>query len=222
MAVGNSPGHFINKLDCRSGSKIDVIVTEGRITDAKLWHREIQIPYIASTTRLDRNWDWPKLVFWFNLMERLLGRNTIFFQINAKDHRGNAFPVGQLLLADGYPYFPDIGQPSVFLWYMSATPQNALIAHGLPSDIKLMRALVDTAIQFSFQRGYEGRLLLHAAASGDPSEDNDLFQKYAKAIQLIPYPGGSYIGPARNNDGRYFYSDNARSLALTSQLDYLR
>lgn len=139
-----------------------------------------------------------------------------------KDDRGDAFPVGQLLVADGYPYFPDTGQPSVFLWYMAATPTDALIVHGLPSDLKLMRALVDTAIQFSFQRGYDGRLILHAALSGNTSEDNELFQKYERGVGLIPYPGSNRIGPVRKNDGRYFYSDNAKSLALTANLDYLR
>ena len=222
MAVGSFSGKFISNLNCQSGATIPVIVTEGGNGEAKLWHQKIQIPYIAGSGRLDQNWNWPNLVFWFHLMERLLGRNTAFFQFNAKDNRGDAFPVGQLLVSDRYPYFPDKGQPSVFLWFLSAAPTQALIARGLPSDLKLMRALVDTAIQFSFQRGYEGLLTLHAALSGNPSEDNELLQKYERGVELFSYPATRRISPVRRNDGRYFYSDHAQSLALTTKLNYLR
>jgi len=222
MAVKSTVGKFITKLEVGNGPNlIDVKVTEGGSTDAKFWHQNIQIPYISSSTRLDRNWNWPNYIFWYDLMERFLGRNTVYFQINGEDAHGNAFPVGQLLISDGYPFFPDKYQPCVFLWYLSAAPKEALIDYGLPADLRILRALADTAIQFSFQRGYDGLLTLHAASSNKPAEDSQLFGKY-QSVGLVPYPADKRIRPLRKNDGRYFYADRAKSLALTAKLNYLR
>ncbi len=219
------PGKHINRLETRSGTFIDAIIIEGGLDEARYWHQNVQRPYIASSPnfRLDRNWNWPRLVRWLNTVELLAGRNTAFFQINVNTSLGSAFPVGQIFVSDGYPFFPDQRQPSIFLWFLAAAPADALRAGGLPDDLKLMRPLVDAAIQFSFQRGYDGRLTLHAAASGDRRNDIDLYTKYEKGVALIPYGKRSFlISWLRRNDGRYFYADEKCALDLTAKLDYLR
>lgn len=218
-------GKHIAHLESRSGAIIDAVVIEGGLAEALYWHQNVHLPYIAKSPdfRLDRNWNWPRLVRWFNILERLLGRNTAFFQINVKDTLGFAFPAGQVFVSDGFPFFPGQRQESIFLWFLAAPPTTALLAQGLPADLKLMRPLVDVAIQFSFQRGYLGRLTLHAAASGNQANDQELFDKYEKGVGLIPYQNPSpSISPSRRNDGRYFYADEKRALDLTARLDYLR
>lgn len=219
------PGKHIAHLETRSNTLIDAIVIEGGLAEALYWHQNVHLPYIAKSPdfRLDRKWNWPRKVRWFNILERLLGRNTAFFQINVKDALGFAFPVGQVFVSDGFLFFPGQRQASIFLWFLAAAPTTALVAQGLPADLKLMRPLVDVAIQFSFQRGYDGRLTLHAAPSGNQGNDKELFDKYEKGVGLIPYQNpASFISRSRRNDGRYFYADENRALDLTARLDYLR
>jgi len=227
------PGKHIAHLETRSGAVIDAVVIEGGREEARYWHQNVHLPYIAKSPdfRLDRNWNWPRLVSWCYIHERLWGRDTAFFQINVKDTGGFAFPVGQIFVSDGYPFFPGEDQPSIFLWYLTAAPKTALVDHGLPPDLKLMRPLVDIAIQFGFQRGYNGLLTLHAATCRSllkdkkfaTKEDMDLYSKYEKGVCLIPYAEPSlFIRWLRRNDGRYFYTDENRALDLTTKLDYLR
>ena len=198
-------------------------IARGDLRDAVYWHQNIHLPFIATspTFRLDRHWNWPRLVFWTYIIEKLMGRNTAFFQINVATPSGNALPVGQLLVSDGYPFFPRLDEPSIFLWYLAAAPLTALHHHKIPADFKLLRVLVDIAIQFSFQRGYDGRLTLHAASSGVAAEDKNLYDKYC-AIGLTPYAPHLPIRFVRRNDGRYFYADELSASRLSAALDPLR
>ena len=216
-------GTHVQNLQTRAGGFIPAIVTEGDLRDAVYWHQNIHLPFIATspTFRLDRHWNWPRLVFWTYIIEKLMGRNTAFFQINVATPSGNALPVGQLLVSDGYPFFPRLDEPSIFLWYLAAAPLTALHHHKISADFKLLRVLVDIAIQFSFQRGYDGRLTLHAASSGVAAEDKNLYDKYC-AIGLTPYAPHLPIRYVRRNDGRYFYADELSASRLSAALDPLR
>jgi hypothetical protein len=217
-------GRHLRFVELRSGGQTPVVVTEGTLEDARYWHQTVQ-PFVADTTgaRLDRKWHWPRLLSWTSALERMAGRNAVFFQLNAQTPTGEAFPLGQVLLSDGYPFFPDQRQASVFLWYLASAPPSALSAYALPSDLKLMRPLVDIGIQFSIQRGYAGRLTLHAAASGDSTADRNLCDKYEKGVGLAPYGRPAWlVSLFRPNDGRYYYADEARALYLSNRLNHLR
>jgi len=220
------PGKHIKRLKCGSGTLVDAVVIEGGREEALYWHQKVQLPYIAKSPnfRPDRNWNWPwKMRWWPILFQSCTRRNTAFFQINVTTSSGRAFPVGQIFVSDGFPFFPGQRQECIFLWLLAAAPQTALLAQGLPADLKLMPPLVDVAIQFSFQRGYNGLLTLHAARSGDKSADRALYRIYEKNVSLIPYKKQGYVSTMRRrNDGRYFYADEERALELTTKLNYLR
>lgn len=216
------PGKYIRRLARKSGTFVDTVVAEGMRSDAVFWHTNVQLPFIAGTGRLDRHWNWPRLVTWTPILEKTLLRNSVYLQLSCQKPDGRAFPVGQVLISDGYPFLLDHAKPSIFLWYLAGAPETALEANHLPKDLKLMRPLVDIAIQFSFQRGYDGRLSLHAAAGGGRAADRDLLQKYGKGCKLIPLGRSGRVSPVRKNDGRYFYADPQRAVELSADLDYLR
>ncbi len=218
------PGHYLTRLDTRSGTQQVVKVIEGGLRQARRWHHAVHVPFIASDpARLDHRWNWPRLVVWSSILERTALRRSVFLQLNVGLANGDAFPVGQILVSDGFPYFPRPPGDCVFLWYLSAAPSSALTHHGLPADLRLMKPLVDTAIQFSLQRGYGGRLALHAATGGNPAADRKLYDAYKKGIGLEPYAGRSgKIGLFRTNDKRYFHADEQRALDIARRLDYLR
>jgi hypothetical protein len=216
------PGKHISKLEVKSGGFVDAIVTEGTAESALYWHQQVQAPHIAGTARVDRNWNWPRLMTWTSLLEKLLGRRAVFFQLNCAAATGSAFPVGQILVSDGYPFLSDHHKRCIFLWYLAGAPADALKTHGLPTALKLMRPLVDIAIQFSVQRGYGGRLALHAASNKNAADDKALCEKYEKGCKLIPFSAAKRLSGARKNDGRYFYAHEQRALEVSSDLDYLR
>lgn len=219
------PGKHINHLKRRSGTVVDAVVIEGGREEALYWHQKVELPYIANSLdfRLDRNWNWPRKLRWFPRLQLFTSRNTAFFQINVNTSSGAAFPVGQIFVSDGFPFFPGQCQESIFLWLLAAAPPTALRAQGLPADLQLMPPLVDVAIQFSFERGYKGLLTLHAASSRDKSKDRALYRIYERDVGLIPYKKRSLrVSTLRYNDGRYFYADEERALELTKKLNYLR
>lgn len=215
------PGQHIIRLRTASGQHASAKVIEGGNEEARRWHHTIQ-PFIARTDRLDRQWNWPRLISNLGLLERLALRNPVFLQINVPDPNGNAVPVGQVFISDGFPYFPRHRENSVFLWYLAAAPKDALVANRVAPDLKLLSPLVDLAIQFSFQRGYSGLLALHAATSGNASNDYVLFEKYEKGAGLIPVKRSLFVSLFRRNDGRYFHADEQRALDLSKKLDNLR
>ena len=233
-------GQFVREIETKGGRRIPVLVSEAGAEGARYWHQRVQ-PHIINGesrqgkgenegdaqgyNRLDRHWNWPGLYQWTMLLERLNKRRVVLLQMNVKLADGNAFPVGQVLLSDGYPFIRNPRKPSVFLWFLAGAPQGALQEAGLPVDLKLMRPLVDIAIQFSFMSGYEGRISLHAARSGNQEGDQKLYNQYGH-IGLKPHLGklGRFIRfvTLRQNDGRYFYTDEQKALDLSQQLDYLR
>jgi hypothetical protein len=162
------------------------------------------------------------LITYLHLFERLAQRNTAFLQINVSDNQGTAIPVGQVLVSDGFPYFPRHREPCVFLWFLAAAPKEALRAHQLPDDLKLLCPLVDLALQLSFQRKYSGLMALRAATSGNSADDKTLYDKYEKRADLIPVKPSIFISIFRRNDGRYFHADEQRALDLSQKLDTLR
>jgi len=220
-------GRFVTRIDTKSkpGGAVDVKIAEGNLMGAWRWHQAIQAPFIANDPRrlFDHDWHWPGLLLWTSAAERALGRRAVFFQVNATLKSGGALPIAQMIVSDGYTYFPRNEDQCVLLWYVAAAPEQALAHHGFPPDLRLLKPLVDTAIQFSALRGYKGRLVLHAASCGDGPADQKLYDIYGKGLGLAVYDGPlGKISYARANDGRYFYADEKHALDFAQALDYLR
>jgi hypothetical protein len=215
------PGKHIARLVTASGRLVDATVIEGGYEDAVRWHQDIQ-PHVTAMDRLDKAWNWPRLVTYLHLFERLAQRNAVFLQINVSNDQGVAIPVGQALVSDRFPYFPRQRERCVFLWFLAAAPETALRAHKLPADLKLGRPLVDLGLQLSFQRNYAGLSALHAASSDDRLADQALYDLYEKGVGLIPVKRSLFVSLFRRNDGRYFHTDEKRALDLSQKLDKLR
>ena len=215
-------GKFISYLPGGDGrSRVPVVIAEADITDAEVWDRDVQAPWIARTNRIDSDWSWRKNYLRSALVETAVGRELAYLQLQTSAANANAFTVGQVLLSNGYPYPPDRGLPCVFLWYLAGAPPDAATAAGVPSYKGVLAALVDAAIQFSYIRGYDGRLCLHASPAGTDAQRADLLERYHR-IGLKPWNGGWFAGWFRRNDGRYFFADEALASKLTQRLDAYR
>lgn len=99
-------GNFISSLPLRAGGTLPVKVVEADITHAEEWDRDIQVPWIQPLDRIDSAWRWRTLYLRSALLERAVGRELAFLQLVTPAADGSAFVLGQMLLANGFPYPP--------------------------------------------------------------------------------------------------------------------
>ncbi len=204
-----------------AGGEMPVRVAERDISHAGRWDQEIQRPWIDKLDRIDRGWRWHTLYLRSVVMERAVGRQLAYLQLVTRAPDGKSFPLGQMLLASGYPYPPNRSQGCAFVWYLAGTPSQALEHVGIPKPRGILAALVDSAVQFSYIRGYQGRVCLHASPAGSPEQRHALMERY-KRTGLQPHNGGRFVGWFRHNDGRYFVADEDLAAQLTRSLDGFR
>jgi hypothetical protein len=228
--VTATAGRFLRHAETARKTQLSIRIAEATPQTLALWDAHVQ-PHIrdAREFRFDRKWQWAGLLKFHQVQETIIGlagarraADVRLLQAFAERADGTAFPVGQVLLACGFPFIRDWDIPSVFLWYLAAAPRQALHAAGLPPDLKLMRPLVDIAVQESYANGFEGRVGLHAARSRwNLAANRDLYNRY-RHIGLAPLPGGLRASVGRRNDRRYFYLDAPLALDFARRLDYLR
>lgn len=215
---------LLSRLPLReSSSFIDICLRLGDLTDAKNWHTTIQ-PDVINAKRPDAKWNWPNMLTRIGPLERRLGRDVSLYCLEGPNQSGQAVPLAMMLLCEGYPALDGGATDSVFLWFLAATPEATLKKLGVTyrRPALLVEALVDTAIQRSYELGYDGRVGLHAAPEGgDP-----LYCRYRDGARMVALRGAAEISWARRllgkNDKRYFWSDPKLSQSLSNSLDYLR
>lgn len=213
---------FVRELPTADGrGRLPVTVVESDISHAEAWDCEIQRPWIAGTGRIDAGWIWRTNYLRAALLETHAGRHLAYLRLMTPAADGKAFTVGQMLLSDGYPYPSNRKRPCVFLWYLAGAPAPAAAAAGVPAYKGVLAALVDSALQFSYIRGYEGRLCLHASPAGTSQQRDELMERYRR-VGLKPWDGGWFVGWFRRNDGRYWYADETLAAQLSRRLDDYR
>lgn len=214
-------GQFIRHLDSVNGSRVRVKVVEADIEDADAWDADVQANWIAGTSRIDAAWSWRTNYLRSALVEAAVARPLAYLQIQASAPSGEAFPLGQVILVDGFPYPEDKTKRCAFLWFLAAAPSGAVKQAGIPVCRGLLPALVDVGIQFSYICGHNGRLCLHASPKGTLGQRKELVERY-EAAGLKRHPKGWFVGLIRPNDGRYFIADERIASTMTVRLDPLR
>lgn len=210
---------FIKCLPAVGGTGV-VRVRNADLSHAKAWDTTIQLPHIKTTSRIDAGWRWSTLYLRSAVLELIAGRRLAYLQLVAPTPAGFEFPLGQVLISDGFPYPPNEAQPCAFLWYLAGAPTPALQAAGVAQHKAVFAALVDMTIQLSALSGYDGRICLHASPLGTLQQRRDLMERYT-ALGLKLWAGGK-IGRFRPNDGRYFYANESSAELLSSNLDAFR
>lgn len=193
------------------------------MADAQLWHALVQ-PHIRTVRRLHASWDWPVLYRRWQFFERTFRRKASLLCIDMPNGEQRSVPLAILLLSEGYPALDHGGQRSVFIWYLAASPDKALRAMGFEHQrpALVLHAIIDAAIQRSFQLGYDGRVGLHASPEGK----DELFRKYRDDVRMMSLGDEVMLSLLRRlkggKDGRYFCLDPVQARLLSSGLDYLR
>ena len=158
---------------------------------------------------------------WLGLIELLKGREVVAYAVLIKGSQG-AVPAGLVLMSAGYPALDQPTHPSVFVWYLTSAPSQALAALGAKAKPPLLEVLLDIAMVESEARGYGGRIGLHAANDRNSAASRALYQSYLTRGGLTALSGGVALPGVRRNDGRYFVASPAVALARMTALDSYR
>lgn len=217
------PSSFIRRIpDWKSGAELEVGVATGDARIARAWHADVQ-PLVVQDRRLDANWNWPRLLFLTDLIERLNAREIRYLYLYLGGPDGRVVILGQAICSIGYPALNDASVQSVFVWYLTKSPDGWLRRHGLATGVMVVEGLLDCAITLSLAAGFEGRIGLHAAEHPSDREIS------AKLLAVYRRTGLTQLSeaapsprPLQRNDGRYFYADPAGALAIHQKFDYLR
>jgi hypothetical protein len=92
------------------------------------------------------------------------GRRLAYLQLVTPTASGGVFPLGQQLLADGFPCPPDDRRACAFLWHL-AGPRTAVTGAGAQPCEAILAALVDAAIRFSSLAGTMAELVSAGCAA---------------------------------------------------------
>jgi hypothetical protein len=118
VPVTETTGKFITRLPVANGTGV-VRIRESDHSHAKAWDANIQIPYIRPTKRIDASWSWSTLYLRSAVLEVAARRRLAYLQLVAPTATGDEFPLGQVLISDGFPYPTDESLPCAFLWYLA-------------------------------------------------------------------------------------------------------
>ena len=191
--------------------------------DMVIWQRRIQAPYIAPRGGIGSDWNWPALFLACHFSEQALARQAVAFQLRVADEHGDAVPVAQAIFTLPYHWPADPAQFCVFVWFIAATPVEALRAYGIGERFSILPPLLDTAIQVSLSNDLEGRIGLHAAAGSSTAQSLALEEKYRNCnLRQGSKSKGFFRFPFRRNDGRLFYFSSADALEFAARQDDLR
>ena len=189
--------------------------------DTAWWDARVQ-PAIARTPgRADRFWVWSTLLPVLLLHQLSKRRQCRPLVLWAFADNGRLVRAAMSLLIERYPRL-DIAMPGFahFLWFVSAAPDSILARFGVSDPPSLGRVSVDNCLVLSENAALAGRIGLHAAPAGGAR----LLHFYQTNCQLIQLPATAALPPTvrRSNDGRFFYTDDARSAVLLRQGDPYR
>lgn len=188
--------------------------------DAAFWDTHIQ-PYIvrAEEIRADRYWSWNVLRQVFPLSQRVKNRRCLALTTFVASRAGDAVPAAMHLFIERYPHLDAaVGRAATLVWFISAAPDEALLALDVAVPPSLGRICIDNAIVASMNLGMDGRIGLHCARAGG----DELMEFYAKGCRLINLPIGVKLPARKRNDGRYFIADEALAETLAQDFDAQR
>lgn len=195
------------------------------------WHEHYQQIIDKNTKRADYKWIWP--VFYHTTITNMPnqyyngGGYTVGLNIN---HKPYFIPLSMCLYYEKAPALHDPNKESIYLWYLSSAPKEAIDSIYVKYKIKanIIRATgltsLDTVVSKAINEKMFGRVGLHASPDGG----DFLIQWYQKTgmnqlDEAHPLPAVGIRKPInRKNDGRYFYHDRQTAVAFSQKFDHFR
>lgn len=220
---------FVRRAPTKSGEDVPIHIAKMTAAHVLWWHSHVQPIIDRDPTRADKDWNWLLYASFAEVAGRVLVRKPVGYTVGVTDPELDRFvPCALVQLLGRVPALDDHDRESVFVWFLSTAPDEALTTiedYPIPED-RIPRRLgsiaLDVAVTDSLNRRRFGRTALYAdERGGEP-----LLQWYRRrGMTVLPDEDELPPGPRRllkPSDGRYCYYTVPAAIAASKELDPLR
>jgi len=220
---------FVRRAPTKSGELVGIHVSRMTLPHVLWWHSHVQPVIDQDSERADRDWNWLLYVPFSTLAGGVLARQpvgyTVGVRVTKKDH---FIPCALIQLLGRFPALDSPKGKSVFVWFMSTAPDEALSTiarHPIAEDRipkRLGAITLDVAVTHSLNKHRWGRSALYADKDGGDALLH-WYQRQGMSVlpadQRLPRSPRRLIKPS---DGRYCFFTVEAALEASRALDSLR
>lgn len=220
---------FVRRAPTKSGNDVPLRVSRMKMAHVLWWHSHVQPIIDRDPDRADHGWNWLFYVPFAEVAGRVLIRKPAGYTVGICDpERDHFVPCALVQLLGRVPALDDHDRESVFVWFLSTAPDEALMTiaeHAIPEDCmprRLGSIALDVAVTHSLNHRRLGRTALYADERGG----DVLLQWYRRrGMTVLPDEEELPPGPRRllkPSDGRYCYYTVPAAIRVSQELDSLR
>lgn len=220
---------FVSRAPRKGGGEVELRVSRMTIPHVVWWQANVQPIIDRDETRVDNGWNWALYVPFTMVAGTMLVQQPNAYTVGLVDHEQDAFtPVAMVLMAGRYPALDNHRKSSVFVWFLTTAPDEALLGlkeHPVAEDDlpkRLGTIALDVAVTHSLNHRRKGRTGLHADEEGG---DGLLAWYQRRGMEVLPEDDRLPPGIRRlvnPNDGRYCYYTIPGARDASQGLDPLR
>lgn len=220
---------FARRAPAKSGEDVPIRVAKMTAAHVLWWHSHVQPTIDCDPSRADHGWNWLLYVPVAEVAGRVLMRKPVGYTVGISDRERDRFiPCALVQLLGRVPALDDHKRESVFLWFLSTAPDEALTTiedHPIPPD-RIPRRLGTIALDVAVTRSLNERRLGRTALYADERGGDILLRWYSsRGMTVLPADAKLPPGPRRllkPSDGRYFYYTVPAAIQASMELDPLR
>ena len=220
---------FARRAPTESGQDVPIHIAKMTAPHVIWWHSHVQPIVDRDPSRADNGWNWMLYVPLAELGGRVLMRKPVGYTVGLSDPESDRFvPCALVQLLGRVPALDDHNRESVFVWFLSTAPDEALTTiedHPISKDQiprRLGSIALDVAVTHSLNERRFGRTALYADERGG----DVLLQWYRRrGMTVLPDDDKLPRGPRRllkPSDGRYCYYTVPAAIEASKELDSLR
>ena len=220
---------FAKRAPTSSGDEVPIRVAKMKASHVLWWHSHVQPIIDRDPDRADNGWNWLLYVPFAEVAGTVLTRRPAGYTIGlCNEERDRFVPCALVQLLGRVPALDDHDRESVFVWFLSTAPEEALTTiedHPIPVDQvprRLGSIALDVAVTHSLNKRRLGRTALYADERGG---DALLAWYRRRGMALLPDDDELPPGPRRllkPSDGRYCYYTVPAAVEASKELDPLR
>jgi hypothetical protein len=220
---------FTQKAPTASGEDVSIRVAKMTAAHVLWWDSHVQPIVDRDPERADNGWNWLLYVPFAEIAGRVLTRKPAGYTVGICDQeRDRLIPCALVQLLGRVPALDDHYRESVFVWFLSTAPDEALTAideHPIPPD-RIPRRLGTIALDVAVTHSLNERRLGRTALYADKRGGGALLQWYRRRGMTV-LPNGEQLPPGprrllKPNDGRYCYYTVPAAIEASEGLDSLR
>ena len=220
---------FARRAPTQSGEDVPIRVAKMTAPHVLWWHSHVQPIIDRDPSRADNDWNWLLYVPFAEVAGRVLIRKPAGYTVGLTDPERDRFvPCALVQLLGRVPALDDHHRESVFVWFLSTAPDEALSSiadHPIPAD-RIPRRLGSIALDVAVTHSLNERRLGRTALYADERGGDALLQWYhRRGMTVLPDEAKLPPGPRRllkPSDGRYCYYTVPAAVEVSKELDPLR